>query len=371
MSREDVPVLRLAGLRAPGGAPVSLEVMAGEAVSLIGPEAGAVVAMVAGLRRPQSGSVTLGGARPRPGRGVGALIGAPGLLPRRDLAGNAALGGAQGAELLAELGLGPVARFYPGSVSAAQALGAALARGLGGALAGRPGVLLLDPDLAGLDAAARRDFFARLGALRASRGFAVLHAAAEAEDAWALADRVAVLGPMGIRAVGSPRELYARPADAVVARALGPANLLAGTVRESDGEEADVALAAGMAGAMAHAGVGVGQACLVLVRPEDVAVLPGVAGAGMAPDGIGALPARVAGVRFQAGWNEVTLVLGAGALGAGVRGAGVLGTGVRVGGNGDGLTVRALRPAAAPLPAVGEACAIAWPAARAQVLPAE
>ncbi len=371
-------MLRLVGLRAPGGAPVSLGVMAGEAVSLIGPEAGAVVAMVAGLRRPQSGHVTLGGARPVPGRGMGALIGAPGLLPRRDLLGNAALGGAQGAALLAELGLGPVARFFPDAVSGAQALGAALARAVGGALgsaragavAGRAGVLLLDPDLSALDGAARREFFARVGALRASRGFAVLHAAAEAEDAWALADRVAVLGPVGIRAVGPPREVYARPADAVVARALGPANLLAGVVRESDGEEAAVALAGGMAGAMAHAAVGVGQACLVLVRPEDVAVLPG-----LAPDGMGALPARVAAVRFRAGWNEVALVLGAGisgtrVLGAGVESAGVVGGGAFGGGTGDGL-VRALRPAAAPLPAVGEACAIAWPASRAQVLPAE
>jgi ABC-type sulfate/molybdate transport systems ATPase subunit len=342
MSRDDGPVVRLVGLRAPGGAPVSLEVMAGEAVSLIGPGAGAVVAMVAGLRRPQSGSVTLGGKRPLPGRGVGALVGAPGLLPQRDLAGNVALGGSDGGALLAALGLGSVARFFPDAVTAAQAVGAALARGL----AGRPGVLLLDPDLSALGGAARRDFFAQVGALRASRGFAVLHAAAEAEEAWALADRVAVLGPVGIRAVGSPREVYARPADAVVARALGPANLLAGVVRESDGEEAAVALAGGVVGAMAHPGVSAGQACLLLVRPEDVAVLPGVA-----PEGMGALAAMVVGVHCHAGWNEVTLMLAAGGADVGA--------------------VVARRPAAAPLPAVGESCAVAWPAARAQVLPTE
>ena len=336
---ENAPVLRLTALRAPGGAPVSLDVLPGEIVSLLGPDVASVVAMVAGLSRPQSGSVTLaGGARPRPGRGMGVLIGPAALLPQRDLAANAALGGADGAALLAALDLSAVARFRPDAVTTAQALLAALAR----ALAARPALLLLDPDFGVLDGAERRDFLARVATLRTSRRFAVLHATTEAEDAWAFADRVAVLGPTGVRAAGPPRDLYARPPDAATARALGPANLLPGTLRESDGEEAVVALAAGSVGAIADSGVAPGSACLVLVRPEDVAVLPGAVPEGV-PEATGALPARVTAVRCHAGWNEVTLTLGSG-------------------------TVWARRPSAAPLPAVGENCAIAWPASRALVL---
>lgn len=337
------PILSLAALRAPGGAPITLEVAPGEAVTLLGAEAGGVVAMVAGLLRPQSGTVALSGrgapgrGRPHPGRGMGALIGPAALLPQRDLAANIALGGADAAALLSELGLSPVARFRPAGVTPAQALRAALAR----ALAARPALLLLDPDLAPLDATERRDFFARVQALRASRGFAVLHATAEAEDAWALADRVAVLGPMGIHAAGPPRDLYARPPDVATARALGPANLLPGVLREVVDEETTVALATGKAGAMAHPDLGVGTACLVLVRPEDVAVLLGTP-----PEGIDALPARVAAVRGHAGWNEVSLAL-------------------------NGVSIVARRPAAAPLPRVGETCAVAWPSSRALVLPAE
>ncbi len=337
----DAPILSLAALRAPGGAPITLEVPPGEAVTLLGSESGSVVAMVAGLRRQQSGSVALAGRgvlgrrRPYPGRGagaggLGALIGPAALLPQRDLAANIALGGADAAALLSELGLSPVARFRPAAVTPAQALRAALAR----ALAARPALLLLDPDLAPLDASERRDFFARVLALRASRGFAVLHATAEAEDAWALADRVAVLGPLGIHAAGPPRDLYARPPDVATARALGPANLLPGVLREVAGEEALVALATGKVGAMAHPDLGPGAACLVLVRPEDVALLLGTP-----PGGIEALPAHVTAVRSHAGWNGVSMV--------------------------------ARRPAAAPLPRVGEPCAVAWPASRALVLPAE
>jgi ABC-type sulfate/molybdate transport systems ATPase subunit len=343
----DKPLLRLAALRAPGGAPASLDVMPGEAVSLLGPEAGVVVAMVAGLLHPQSGVVTLAGrARPHPGRAMGVLIGLPALLPQRDLARNVALGGADAAALLAALDLAPVARFRPDAVSPAQTLRAALAR----ALAARPGLLLLDPDLTALDGAARRDFFARLAALRAQRRFAVLHATVEAEEAWALADRVAVLGPTGIHASAPARDLYVRPPDAVTARALGPANLLPGTVRETDGEEAEVVLAAGAVTTMANPAIAAGSACLVLVRPEDVAVLPGAP-----PEGTEALAARVAAVRFHAGWNELTLVL----------------AGDTPGGPMTGGTMLARRPAAAPLPAIGESCAVAWPVARALVLPPE
>ncbi len=347
----DKPLLRLAALRAPGGAPTSLDVMEGEAVSLLGPEAGTVVAMVAGLLRPQSGTAALAGrGRPHPGRGMGVLIGLPSLLPQRDLASNVALGGTDAAALLAALDLAPVARFHPDAVTPSRALRAALAR----ALAARPALLLLDPDLTALDGAARRDFFARLAALRASRRFAVLHATVEAEEAWALADRVAVLGPTGIHASGRARDLYVRPPDAVTARALGPANLLPGTVRETDGEEAEVMLAAGIVSAMANPSIAAGSACLVLVRPEDVAVLPGAP-----PEGTEALAARVAAVRFHAGWNELTLILG-GAPGSGAVSVATMGS-----------TMLARRPAAAPLPGIGESCAIAWPVARALVLPPE
>ena len=80
------PTLRLAALRAPGGPPISLDVLPGEAVSLLGGDAAGVVAMVAGLIRPQSGSVTMGGRVPKRAglgtAGLGALIGPPALLPQ-------------------------------------------------------------------------------------------------------------------------------------------------------------------------------------------------------------------------------------------------------------------------------------------------
>lgn len=330
--------LRLAALRAPGGAPVTLDVAAGEAVTLLGPEAGLVVAMVAGLVRPQSGRVAVsGGARPRPGRGMAALLGPPALLPQLDLGGNAAIGGPDSEALLRELGLAAAARFRPAAATPAQAIGAALAR----ALACRPALLLLDPDLTPLDGEERLAFFSRLAGIRAARGFAVLHAASQAEDAWAFADRVAVLGPMGVHAAGAPRDLYDRPPDAATARALGPANLLPATLREVAGEEAVVALAGSAMTAMAHPDLAAGHACLVLVRPEDVAVLPGAV-----PEGVEALAARVVECRFHAGWNEVILALG-------------------------GTVITARRPAAAPLPRAGEICAVAWLASRALVLPAE
>jgi ABC-type Fe3+/spermidine/putrescine transport system ATPase subunit len=116
------------------------------------------------------------------------------------------------------------------SLSGGERQRVALAR----ALVGRPALLLLDEPLASLDLPLRRAMQDELRSLRRETGIAFLHVTHDQEEAFRLADTVAVLRGGAIVQRGDPRDVYARPADAFVASFLGVANLLPGR-REGDG----------------------------------------------------------------------------------------------------------------------------------------
>ncbi len=216
-----------------------LELADGETVSVLGPSGSGkstLLRAIAGLERPRSGRVLLGGRDlagvPPYRRGVGLMFQDGALFPHRDVAGNVAFGlrmegrasdeiRSRVAELLELVGLPGMERRDVGTLSGGERQRVALAR----ALAPRPRALLLDEPLASLDRPLRERLLADLEAMFSELGLTVLHVTHDADEAFALADRVAVMREGHIVQIAEPERLWARPADEWVARFLGLRNL--------------------------------------------------------------------------------------------------------------------------------------------------
>ncbi|HSC91270.1 MAG TPA: ABC transporter ATP-binding protein [Gaiellaceae bacterium] len=256
---------------------LSLEI-GSETVALVGPSGGgktSVLRAVAGLLRPDAGTVALGDetwldtARgldlPPERRSVGYVFQDYALFPHLDVARNVAFGGADGtARLLERFRLSHLAGARPGELSGGEQQRVALAR----ALARQPRVLLLDEPLSALDAHTRDDVRAQLQELLREARLPTLLVTHDFEDAAALADRVGVLVDGRLLQLGTPQELVDAPAGPFVA-SLSGGNLLPGSARPGAGGLTEVALDGGGLVYSTEAGEGrVG----VVVQPWDVSV---------------------------------------------------------------------------------------------------
>ena len=259
---------------------VSLGVDPGEIVALLGPSGSGKTTLlrsIAGLERPASGSVSLGDrivsdhrvflAPER--RRVGMVFQDGALFPHLDVSRNVAYGLPRAerssdrvTEALRMVGLESMAHRMPGSLSGGQRQRVALAR----ALAPRPGVLLLDEPFSNLDATLRLQVRAEIHQLLVGLGITTLFVTHDQEEAFVVGDRVAVLRDGQIAQVGTPDELYLRPADRWVATFVGDANLFP---IASHGETCSTPV-----GTVPLASLPSGPS-EVLLRPEDLAVTDG------------------------------------------------------------------------------------------------
>jgi ABC-type nitrate/sulfonate/bicarbonate transport system ATPase subunit len=209
---------------------VELAVEPGEFVALLGASGcgkSTLLRLVAGLETPSGGEVLLDG---RPVSGVdprcAVVFQEPRLLPWRTVAGNVALGARRGGgafsqdQILHRVGLDGHAKAWPHQLSGGMAQRAALAR----ALAGAPGVLLLDEPFAALDALTRLRMQDLLVDACGDPAPTVLMVTHDVDEAIRLAHRVVVLGgrPAGVRAVyRTPARDDAAAVDALRAEILG------------------------------------------------------------------------------------------------------------------------------------------------------
>jgi thiamine transport system ATP-binding protein len=214
---------------------VDLVVEDGEVVSVLGPSGSGkstLLRAVAGLEPPVRGRVAWDGDDltqvPPHRRQLGLMFQDHTLFPHRDVLGNVAFGlrmrrvpaahaGARAAELLALVGLAGHAHRHVTELSGGEQQRVALAR----ALAPAPRLLMLDEPLGSLDRALRERLMVELRELFTRLGLTSLYVTHDHDEAFALADRVAVMHEGRIEQLGSPVDVWEHPANEFVARFLG------------------------------------------------------------------------------------------------------------------------------------------------------
>jgi thiamine transport system ATP-binding protein len=225
---------------------VDIEVADGAVLALLGPSGcgkSTLLRAVAGLERPAAGTVRWDGADlatiPVHRRGFGLVFQDGQLFPHRDVAGNVAFGlrmrgvdrtgqRARVAELLAQLGLAGYQHRRTTELSGGEQQRVALAR----ALAPRPRLLLLDEPLSALDRALREQLALDLARVLRDSGTTALVVTHDHDEAFTLADRVALMRAGRITQVGRPEEVWRAPADEAAARFLGCGTFLPATVTD-------------------------------------------------------------------------------------------------------------------------------------------
>jgi ABC-type Fe3+/spermidine/putrescine transport system ATPase subunit len=236
---------------------VSLAVPAGRFLTLLGPSGcgkTTLLKLIGGYLTASSGQVVLRGrdvtALPAEARNVGMVFQNYALFPHLDARRNVAFplevrGTPRGERqrrveaMLDLVGLSAQERGRrPAALSGGQQQRVALAR----ALVFRPDVLLLDEPLANLDRHLREQLRSELRRLHAETGVAAVMVTHDQEEALAVSDLLGVMNDGRLLQVGTPAEIYDRPRTPFVARFLGDANLLPGSL--------------------------FGRAGLVMVRPE-------------------------------------------------------------------------------------------------------
>ena len=140
-------------------------------------------------------------------------------------------------EVLGLVGMAEMARRPATRLSGGQQQRVALAR----AIVRRPALLLLDEPLSNLDARLREGMRKELSDLIARIGITALLVTHDQAEAFAMAHRLAIMNQGRVVQEGTPRDIYARPRDAFIARFLGAANVLRGRISR-DGARATVLL---------------------------------------------------------------------------------------------------------------------------------
>lgn len=283
---------------------VDLLARSGSLTALLGPSGcgkTTTLRLIAGFEAPDSGHVAVAGqtvagagiwvAPER--RRVGMVFQHLALFPHLDVAGNLAYGlpeldrrarQARVGELLELVGLSGYERRYPDELSGGQAQRVAVAR----ALAPRPAVLVLDEPFSSLDVGLRGELRGEVRRILAAEGVTAVLVTHDQEEALSLGDEIVVMLDGRVAQVGTPDELYRRPATPELAAFVGEANFIAGEAR-GGWMETDL-------GAL-RVDAGDGQR-LALVRPEDLQLSE-------LDDGLG----RVVDVEYH-GHDQMVTVLG-------------------------------------------------------------
>ena len=222
---------------------VNLDIKPGEFFALLGPSGcgkSTLLRLIAGFNQAQSGAVCIDGADitriPPWERDIGMVFQNYALWPHMTVAQNVAFG-LQERKLpradiqrktqsaLELVGLQDYGQRRPSQLSGGQQQRVAVAR----TIAIEPKLLLLDEPLSNLDAQLRVHMRTELLALQRKLGVTTIFVTHDQEEALSISDRVAVLDGGVIQQVGTPMELFDRPANRFIASFVGTINLLSGT----------------------------------------------------------------------------------------------------------------------------------------------
>jgi iron(III) transport system ATP-binding protein len=290
LDRSARPYLSIKGLNTRYGnftalSGINFEILEGEFVCFLGPSGcgkTTLLRTIAGLTRQSDGRIWLAGRdisdRPVAERDFGIVFQSYALFPNLTVAGNVGYslagdrtlsseGKAQRIrELLTLVGLAGAGAKYPAQLSGGQQQRVALAR----ALCNSPGLLLLDEPLSALDAQVRQRLRREIKTLQTRLGVTTILVTHDQEEALTMADRIVVMNDGGIEQVGSPQDVYYRPATRFVAEFIGAMNMLDADV--GGGRELVVNGLPLSSGAHIHA-LAPGSKVTICVRPEDIRLL--------------------------------------------------------------------------------------------------
>jgi putative spermidine/putrescine transport system ATP-binding protein len=219
---------------------VDLNVAAGEFFTLLGPSGSGkttTLRMIAGFEQPDTGTITLGGEditrQPPYSRDVNTVFQDYALFPHMTVAENVGYGlkvkgvprrerTGQVGEVLRMVRLEGYGGRKPVQLSGGQRQRVALAR----SIVNQPKVLLLDEPLGALDLKLRQDMQVFLKGLQRDLAMTFLYVTHDQEEALTMSDHIAVFNNGRIEQVGSPAEVYERPATEFVAGFVGTSNIL-------------------------------------------------------------------------------------------------------------------------------------------------
>ncbi len=294
----------------------NLDVGGGEFVSFLGPSGCGKTTMlrvVAGFEEPSAGRILIGGKdvtnlKPNQ-RNIGMVFQAYALFPNLTVAQNIAFGlkvagvakaesDRRVAEMLSIIKLPDFGNRYPYELSGGQQQRVALAR----ALAPKPKLLLLDEPLSALDAKVRISLREEIRTIQRALGITTIFVTHDQEEALSMSDRIVVMYDGKVEQVGTPFEIYNRPATRFVANFVGTLNVLEGTVTDPIRgivrvDAGEVSVKGSLNGSRA------GEAVSLALRPEAISL-------GKQPGRDTSLGGQIADVSFLGSVIRVRVGLG-------------------------------------------------------------
>jgi len=260
---------------------ISIKIAEGEFISLLGPSGcgkTTTLKMIAGFEEATEGAIRFDGRdvvhMPVEKRDIGMVFQNYALFPHMTVEKNLAFGlemrkiakpeiQSRIAKVLDMVQLTGYADRYPRQLSGGQQQRVALAR----ALVIEPRILLLDEPLANLDAKLREEMRVFIRDLQRRVGITTVYVTHDQAEAMTMSDRIVVMFGGRIAQIGTPSEIYERPANLAVAEFVGQVNIVRGTVR--GGSVVTPFGAVPIAGSRPE-----GSDVTLTLRPESVELLP-------------------------------------------------------------------------------------------------
>jgi iron(III) transport system ATP-binding protein len=301
---------------------VSLTIASGEFVTLLGPSGcgkTTTLRLIAGYLIPDAGEISVDGRLlsspksvvPPEARGLGMVFQNYAVWPHKTVFENVVFGlklrnvskdeaRERVGRVLDMVNLAGLESRYPSELSGGQQQRVALAR----SLVVEPAVLLLDEPLSNLDAKLRERMRSELKTLQRRTGITFVYVTHDQAEALALSDRVAVMHEGRLQQYGTPREIYRRPSNRIVADFMGLVNFVAATVVEASDGHGTFESGTLRVTIPTPAGMTAGDRVHLAIRPEAIAL--DAAGAALP----GAFPARVEEQNYLGNLNEFILSTG-------------------------------------------------------------